>query len=178
MMNQHKQDELPIGSVQTVLKPLIKLLRLGNCDIWDLFGFLEVEEVVFLWIVFFYSTVISNYQNLRLSEEEHHSLILRQNLTTIWSEMVRVRKSRCCLQNVVTPVSIGSLNDALNYCISFVQNCSESQQKSTLFDYTCLILGYSAFYSLKWTDVISIDSLLAVGNQVLEPVELETASLV
>ena len=52
MMNQHKQDELPIGSVQTVLKPLIKLLRLGNCDIWDLFGFLEVEDVVFLWIVF------------------------------------------------------------------------------------------------------------------------------
>ena len=99
-------------------------------------------------------------------------------MTTIWSEMVRVRKSRCCLQNVVTPVSIGSLNDALNYCISFVQNCSESQQKSTLFDYTCLILGYSAFYSLKWTDVISIDSLLAEGNQVLEPVELETASLV
>ena len=157
-MNQQKQDESLNGSVITVLKPLIRLLNMGHCDIWDLFVFLEVEEAVALCYycymqAFFYSAVISNCKLLELSEEEYHSLLLRQNLTTIWNEMVRIRKSRYCLQNVVTPVSTGSLSAALSFCISFVQNCSKDQRQSTLFDYTCLLLGFSSFYSLKWSDV-------------------------
>lgn len=47
-MNQQKQDESLNGSVITVLKPLIRLLNMGHCDIWDLFVFLEVEEAVAL----------------------------------------------------------------------------------------------------------------------------------
>ena len=48
LMNQQKQDESLNGSVITVLKPLIRLLNMGHCDIWDLFVFLEVEEAVAL----------------------------------------------------------------------------------------------------------------------------------
>ena len=67
--------------------------------------------------------------------------------------MLRVRKSRFCLQNSDLPIINSHLNESLEYCISYVNDESPYQISKSHYDYTCLLLGYSAFYSMKWNEV-------------------------
>ena len=67
--------------------------------------------------------------------------------------MLRVRKSRFCLQSSDLPITNSRLNESLEYCISYVKDEFHYQISKSRYEYTCLLLGYSAFYSMKWNEV-------------------------
>ncbi|KAK8806661.1 hypothetical protein WA588_005465 [Blastocystis sp. NMH] len=142
------ESDLP-GTFAPYLESMSALLAEGHCFIWDLFSFMEVEQ-----ITFFLSSLLSCSKPIGLSPNVLLRLQLELHLTTIWSEMLRVRKARFCLQNSDLPITNSHLNESLEYCISFVNDVSHIQLNKSLYEYTCLLLGYSAFYSMKWNEAL------------------------
>ena len=60
LVNLRDKNDWRIGCVNTVLQAVLKLLSMANCDIGDLFSFMEVEDVVIFLLLLDIGLLLQN----------------------------------------------------------------------------------------------------------------------